>query len=77
VDDLDKAEKRLKGEWPKNPVWIFTSPDGGRSVYRSMRSDICPEELKIDGQAPKQLYKLGDQVVGTDNDYGLQGEEKW
>ena len=77
MDDLERAERRLKGVWPKNPTWIFTSPDGGRSVYRSMRADSCPEELKIDGHPPKQLYKLDDQIVAKDKDYGLQGEKKW
>ena len=33
---LDKAEKILSGQWPKNPKWIYESPDSGKTVYRRM-----------------------------------------
>ena len=28
MDKLDRAVKRLTDDWPANPYWIFTSPDG-------------------------------------------------
>ena len=72
MDKFDKAIKRIKGEWPKEPIpWIFTTPDNGKTVYRAMRSDICPEEFKDSyGQPIKQLYQQGGIQVGFDNAYG-------
>ena len=31
---LYKAERIISGQWPKNPKWIFESPDNGKTVYR-------------------------------------------
>lgn len=71
MDDLERAERRLKGAWPKDPHWIFTSPDHGKHVYRSMRSDVCPDcFLDTDGKPFKQLYSIDNKIVGKDIDYG-------
>ena len=60
MDKFDKAIKRIKGEWPKDPIpWIFTTPDNGKTLYRAMRSDVCPDEFKDShGQSRKQLYSV-------------------
>lgn len=71
MDDLDKAVKRILGEWPDDPCWIYTTPDKGHTIYRQMRSDKCPEVLLVDGQPPKQLYSKNGNVVALDKDYGL------
>ena len=31
---LDKAERIIRGVWPKKGSWIYESPDRGRTVYR-------------------------------------------
>tara|TARA_R110000868_G_scaffold312040_1_gene572989 strand:- start:452 stop:700 length:249 start_codon:yes stop_codon:yes gene_type:complete len=76
MDKLDKAVARIRGEWPSDPIpWIYTTPDKGRTIYRAIRSDVCPEIYKgKDGQSFKQLYKIDDKIVGFDNTYG--DEEK-
>lgn len=33
---LDKAERILRGDWPRDPKWIYESPDKGRTVYRRL-----------------------------------------
>ena len=72
MDALDKAVKRIFGEWPDDPCWIYTTPDKGTTVYRQMRSDKCPDLLlDASGQAPKQLYSKNGKVVAYDKDYGL------
>ena len=43
MDNFDRAVERIKGTWPADPCWIFTSPDNGETVFRNMRSDVCPE----------------------------------
>jgi hypothetical protein len=74
MDRFDKAIKRIKGEWPKDPIpWIFTTPDNGKTVYRAMRSDICPEEFKDSyGQPMKQICSVNGEQVARDEDYGTQ-----
>lgn len=74
MDNFDKAIKRIKGEWPKEPIpWIFTTPDKGKTLYRAMRSDVCPEEFKdSSGQSRKQLYSVNGEKVARDEDYGKQ-----
>lgn len=71
MDDLDLAERRLKGDWPKNPYWIYTTPDNGKHVYRAMRTDVCPEIFKDSyGQPMKQLCSVNGENVAHDEDYG-------
>jgi len=78
MDKFDHAVKRIKGEWPANPYWIYTTPDNGKTLYRNMRSDVCPECYKdSNGQAPRQLYKVDDKVVARDEDYGTKEIETW
>ena len=74
MDNFDKAIKRIKGECPKDPIpWIFTTPDKGKTLYRAMRSDVCPEEFKdSSGQSRKQLYSVNGEKVARDEDYGKQ-----
>ena len=73
MDNFDKAVERLKGNWPSDPHWIFTTPDNGETVFRSMRSDVCPECFRDSrGQPVKQLYSLNGKVVAQDEDYGKQ-----
>ena len=73
MDNFDYAVKRITGEWPKNPYWIYTTPDKEKTLYRSMRTDVCPECFKDShGQPAKQLYKIDDKVVARDEDYGTQ-----
>ena len=56
VDSVEKAIRRICDEWPSEPCWIFTSPDGNK-VYRQMRRDVCPDIFKNDkGEPNKQLY---------------------
>ena len=80
MDDTDKVEeaiKRIVLEWPRNPRWIYTSPDGVK-VYRAMRQDVCPEIFKNDKGTPnKQLYTVNSEVVGKDNDYGNKENKAW
>jgi hypothetical protein len=78
MDKFDYAVKRIKGEWPANPRWIYTTPDKGKTLYRSMRGDVCPECFKdSNGQAPRQLYKVDNKVVAHDEDYGTQEIGTW
>jgi len=73
MDVLDHAERRLRGDWPMNPFWIYTSPDNGKHVYRAMRTDVCPDVFRdIHGQPIRQLYSVDGNVVATDDDYGTQ-----
>jgi hypothetical protein len=77
MDKLDKAVRRLRDDWPAEPYWIFTSPDG-KKVYRSMRTDVCPEEFKNSKGTPnKQLYSIEGEVVGKDQDYGDKENIAW
>jgi hypothetical protein len=72
MDKLDKAVARIRGEWPSDPIpWIFTTPDQGKTVYRAIRTDVCPDIFKDShGQPVKQLYQEGGIQVGFDNTYG-------
>jgi|TARA_R110002153_G_scaffold272104_1_gene440424 hypothetical protein len=77
MDKLDKAIRRICDNWPSEPCWIFTSPDGS-TVYRSMRTDVCPEEFKNDKGAPnKQLHSVDGIVVSKDEDYGNKENIAW
>ena len=77
MDKLDKAIRRIVDEWPKNPRWIYTSPDQDK-VYRQMRRDVCPDIFKNDkGEPNKQLYSIGGVVVGKDEDYGNKENVAW
>ena len=62
---VDKAQKILSGQWPKDPLWIYESPDGGKTVYRHL--------IKIDGakqqpsrNQPRQLYMINSVRVDTE-----------
>ena len=77
ADTMEKAIRRICDEWPSNPRWIFTSPDGNK-VYRQMRKDVCPDVFKNDkGEPNKQLYTIGGVVVGKDEDYGNKENIAW
>jgi hypothetical protein len=77
MDKLDKAIRRIVDEWPKNPRWIYTSPDQDK-VYRQMRRDVCPEAFKNEkGEPNKQLYSIGGVRVGKDEDYGDKENRAW
>ena len=77
MDKLDKAIRRIVDEWPKNPRWIYTSPDQDK-VYRQMRRDVCPEAFKNEkGEPNKQLYSIGGVRVGKDEDYGNKENRAW
>jgi len=73
MDKLDRAVKRLTDDWPANPFWIYTSPDGGKNVYRAMRTDVCPEGFRdSNGQPMKQLHSIDGKIVARDEDYGFK-----
>jgi hypothetical protein len=73
MDALDHAERRLKYNWPKDPYWIYTTPDNGKTVYRAMRTDVCPEVFKdSSGQPIKQKYSVNGNVIALDKDYGVK-----
>ena len=76
MDDPDKVDiaiRRLVNEWPRNPYWIYTSPDNGKTVYRAMRNDVCPEVFRDSaGQPVRQKYTVNGKVVARDEDYGTQ-----
>ena len=73
MDNFDRAVERIKGTWPADPCWIFTSPDNGETVFRNMRSDVCPECFRdSNGQPARQLYSLNGKVVSRYEDYGKQ-----
>lgn len=73
---MDIAERRLKGTWPKNPYWIYTTPDNGHTVYRAMRTDVCPDIFKDSyGQPIKQLYSVDGEIVAHDDNYGHTQEK--
>ena len=77
ADTMEKAIRRICDEWPSDPRWIFTSPDGNK-VYRQMRRDVCPDVFKNDkGEPNKQLYTIGGVVVGKDEDYGNKENIAW
>ena len=77
MDKLDKAIRRITDDWPAEPYWIFTSPDGNK-VYRQMRQDVCPEVFKnTKGTPNKQLYSIDGVVVGKDEDYGDKENKAW
>jgi hypothetical protein len=77
MDKLDKAIRRITDDWPAEPYWIFTSPDGN-TVYRQMRQDVCPEVFKnAKGTPNKQLYSIDGVVVGKDEDYGDKENKAW
>ena len=77
ADTMEKAIRRICDEWPSDPCWIFTSPDGDK-VYRQMRRDVCPDIFKNDkGEPNKQLYTIGGVVVGKDEDYGNKENIAW
>ena len=84
MDKLDKAIRRICDNWPSEPCWIFTSPDGS-TVYRSMRTDVCPEEFKnayagyITGFPDSEflivnLFGDGDQLIKHWNFKGTHAE---
>lgn len=77
VDPVEKAIRRICDEWPKDPYWIYTSPDGNK-VYRQMRNDVCPDIFKNEKGTPnKQLHSIGGVVVGKDEDYGNKENRAW
>ena len=77
ADTMEKAIRRICDEWPSDPRWIFTSPDGDK-VYRQMRRDVCPDIFKNSkGEPNKQLYTIGGVVVGKDEDYGNKENIAW
>lgn len=77
-EKIDYAIKRICFDWPANPYWIYTSPDRGKTVYRAMRTDVCPDIFKDSyGQPIKQLYTIDGKVVSKDSDYGKEEIKKW
>ena len=62
---LDKAEKIIRGIWPKKGVWIYESPDRGQTVFRRMSNDGKPKQLDYADVAnwPKQLYYENNTMV--------------
>ena len=77
MDKLDKAIRRIVDEWPSEPHWIYTSPDGNK-VYRQMRHDVCPDIFRNKKGIPnKQLYSIKGEVVGRDEDYGDKENIAW
>lgn len=77
MDKLDKAIRRIVDEWPSDPHWIYTSPDG-RKVYRQMRQDVCPDVFRNKNGTPnKQLYSVDGKIVGKDKDYGDKENTAW
>jgi|TARA_A100001011_G_scaffold390343_2_gene473620 hypothetical protein len=78
LDKVEQAIRRIVNEWPKNPRWIYTTPDNGKHVYRAMRTDVCPEVFKDSyGQPVKQLCTVNGEHVARDEDYGKQEIHKW
>lgn len=55
---LDKAEKILSGQWPKNPKWIFESPDCGKTVYRRMAGYAIRQRITVDSKPVDTQYNL-------------------
>ena len=47
---LDKAEKILRGIWPKNGTWIYESPDKGQSVYRRLGTFRPRQLIHVNGK---------------------------
>ena len=77
VDAVEKAIRRICDEWPSEPRWIYTSPDGDK-IYRQMRTDVCPEIFKNKkGEPNKQLLILNGIIVGKDEDYGNKENMAW
>jgi hypothetical protein len=77
VDSVEKAIRRICDEWPSDPRWIYTSPDGDK-VYRQMRTDTCPDIFKNKkGEPNKQLYSISGVIVGKDEDYGNKENIAW
>ena len=59
MEDMDKAEKILSGQWPtKNPKWIYESPDKGATVYR-----------RLFGGKYKQLVNKDDDIDKLNEEY--------
>ncbi len=59
MDDMDKAEKILAGQWPsKDPKWIYESPDKGKTLYR-----------RLFGGKYKQLFNKGDDINKLNEEY--------
>ena len=72
-DKIDHAVRRICDEWPAEPCWIYTTPDQGKTLYRAMRTDVCPDIFKDAHGVPlKQLYKKDGEIVGLDKNYGKE-----
>jgi len=72
-DKIDYAVKRICFDWPANPYWIYTSPDQGKTIFRAMRIDVCPDIFKDSHGVPlRQLYKKDGEIVGLDKNYGKE-----
>ena len=54
---VDKAEKILSGQWPKNPKWTYESPDNGKTVYRRLFGSPGAE---------RQLYMINSKQIDTE-----------
>lgn len=63
------GQLEIIGFW-KDATWMLKTPDGGVTVYRQLFE--CPDELKIDGEAPTQLYISNSERVGFDWEYGYK-----
>lgn len=57
---LDKAEKIISGQWPKNPTWIYESPDSGKSVYRRISQWSLKQLIQVDGKPVADKHTLDD-----------------
>ena len=62
---LDKAEKIIRGIWPKKGTWIYESPDRGQTVFRRLTGNAKPKQLDYKEIAtwPKQLYYENNKMV--------------
>ena len=60
---LDKAEKILRGIWPKNGTWVYESPDKGKSVYRRMSTLLPRQLIHVDGKPVADADTLDDEYV--------------
>lgn len=70
---VDKAEKILSGKWPEDPLWIYESPDGGKTVYRHIINNNGKNQ-------PRQLYMINSERVDTEetlNDNYFTQVYKW
>jgi hypothetical protein len=57
---VDLAQRVMSAEWPKEPMWIYESPDGGSTVYRRLLVKGVNNRLN-----PLQRYMVKKKQVKT------------